>query len=121
MIFLKAFHLFFLILWLGALFYVPYLKFKKFEKAQLIYFCVELPAMCLAIATGVVLLTMMPAKLRIGLFHMKLTCVMLLIGIDLYTGFRKTISKRALIIIESTTVLLVLAILVAIQTMKSAA
>lgn len=97
---------------------MPYLIANRFQKAKKLYWRFEFPCMCLAILLGVVLLVQNPHKLKIGWFHMKLTAAFLLIGLDLWIGTRKEISKRMQWALQSTTVLLLIAVLFAILKAK---
>ena len=83
---IKLFHLLFLFLWLGSLFALPYLIREKFTRCFHFYKKYELPCMIVAVISGVLLLILNPEKLKIGAFHLKLTCALLLVGIDLWMG-----------------------------------
>ncbi len=86
MIMIKVFHLFFLYLWLAHLFVLPACLREKMTACYRLYKRVELPCMILALSLGVVLLLMMPHKLKNGLFHLKLTAVLGLVGCDIWVG-----------------------------------
>jgi uncharacterized membrane protein len=120
MITIKLFHLFFLILWLGTLFLMPYLIQKRFEGAKKLYKWLELPSMILALLLGLILLLQNPAKMKIGLFHMKLTAALVLVGIDLFVGSRKTLSQRMRVILQVCVAVLLIAILFAVLMMRAA-
>ena len=101
---IKVFHLIFLFLWLGSLFILPHLIREKFSGCFRFYKKYELPCMIFAVISGILLLLLNPEKLKMGGFHMKLTCVFILIGIDLWTArqaylFQKTghIQSKALL------------------------
>ncbi len=42
--------------------------------------------MILAIITGATLLVINPEKLKVGAFHLKLTCALFLVALDVWTG-----------------------------------
>lgn len=88
-----------------------------------LYLAVELPSMIIAILTGIILLYCKPVTIfRQGWLHMKLTFVVLLVGVDLVTGsmIRKTPAKawpfRAL---HAAAALFFVAVLVAIYILKA--
>ena len=91
---IKVFHLIFLILWLGALFSLPYLIREKFSGCFRFYKKYELPCMIFTVLSGIFLLVLNPEKLKVGAFHMKLTCVFILIGIDLWTARQAYIFQK---------------------------
>jgi uncharacterized membrane protein len=83
---IKVFHLFFVILWTGALTLLPLLLREKIKKSYQWYLTYQLPCMVLTVTTGVVLLLAKLEKLKQGNFHLKLTCVLVLIACDLWLG-----------------------------------
>ena len=111
----KLFHQFFMIFWLGSLFLMPYLISHKFQGAKKLYWRLEFPCMLLSLILGLILLLQHPEKMKNGMFHMKLTCVFILVGLDLWTGTRKELTKRAQYIVQTSVGALVLAILFAIS------
>ncbi|HXF29606.1 MAG TPA: CopD family protein [Chlamydiales bacterium] len=116
---IKLFHLFFVILWIGSLFVMPYLLLQKFEGAKKLYWRLQFPCMIAAISLGVYLLIQNPVRMKIGFFHMKLTAVCFLIGLDLWIGKMANrpaaISRSRCIAFKSAVSLLTVAVLVAVQ------
>jgi putative membrane protein len=98
MAFLKVFHIFFLFLWLGSLFFLSRLlaRIDRVEKRvheemipllQKIYWTTELPSMCIVIVLGLALFMIKGVSLmKGGWFHMKLTFALLLIVTDILMG-----------------------------------
>ncbi len=95
---LKAFHIVFVVTWFAALFYLPRLfvyhamsedrisqeRFKIMERK--LYRGIMTPSAVLAVALGIAMLALQPAWLQQGWLHAKLTLVLLLIGYHLFCG-----------------------------------
>lgn len=89
MVFLKLLHLFALFLWLGGLLALLRLSVGGGTQAlRALYLRVDLPCMVVAIGAGVVLLLHMPEKMKMGWFHLKLTCALGLVVCDVLCGVR---------------------------------
>lgn len=99
MLWLKAFHLVFVVCWFAALFYLPRLfvyhaqsedsisreRFKIMERK--LYRGIAWPSMVLTIAFGVAMVALDPAYyFKAGWFHTKLLLVLLLVGYHLVCG-----------------------------------
>ncbi len=128
---IKAFHVFFVICWMAGLFYLPRLfvyhveatlpemkaTFEKME-ARLYKFII-MPAMKMSIILGIFLL-FIPGFLSQGYMHIKILCVLLLIVFQFYLnhcrhqlalGINKKSSKFFRLINEIPTVLLLIIII----------
>jgi len=95
---LKAFHIVFVVTWFAALFYLPRLfvyhamsedrvsqdRFKIMERK--LYRGIMTPSAFLAVGFGVGMLLLQPAWLQQGWLHAKLTLVALLVGYHLFCG-----------------------------------
>lgn len=103
----KAFHLIFMVAWFAGLFYifrlfVYHVKFKQEAKMAQAYSLMERkllyvimhPAMLLTLTFGVIMLVLNPALLKQPWMHTKLTLVLLLIVYQIYAGIvQKRFSK----------------------------
>ena len=101
MLWIKALHLVALISWYAGLFYLPRLfvyhamtedtpgleRFKIMERK--LYFYIMTPAMLVTLATGLTMLFgyVWDMKKNAGWFHIKLTCVVLLVAFHHYCGY----------------------------------
>ncbi|MCH9609571.1 MAG: hypothetical protein S4CHLAM45_15030 [Chlamydiales bacterium] len=91
---LKFFHVFFVFIWMGTLITVGrFVASQKEENQELsriskrLYLFSDLPAMCLAILTGLtLLLTKEGINFKAPWLHLKLTFAVILIGCDIVTG-----------------------------------
>src|SRR5947207_505773 len=96
---LKAFHIIFMIAWFAGLFYifrlfVYHAKFQQEEKLAQAYSLMEKkllymimhPAMLMTIVFGVLLISLNPAVLRAPWFHLKLLFVLILIAYQIFAG-----------------------------------
>lgn len=96
---IKAFHLIFMVAWFAGLFYifrlfVYHVKFKDQQNMAEAYTLMERkllyvimhPAMLLTIGFGVTMLVMNPALLKMPWMHAKLTLAALLIAYQIYAG-----------------------------------
>ena len=103
--YLKLFHVLFIFTWLGGLLattrMVGYLaKEERVVQRQSLklwrrlYFLVDLPSMCLALATGVVLLIWKDISMKQMWLHLKLTAAFFLVVADLTVGFLLTKSGQ---------------------------
>ena len=102
---LKLLHVFFVFIWIGTLLTqtrflgylvkeIPSIQERIMKIVKKVYFLVDLPAMLLTIATGIVLLLFKEdINWKAPWLHIKLTLVFLLIICDLITG--KVITKHA--------------------------
>lgn len=119
----KLFHLFFLFVWIGSLLYLTRLLGngeKNDRLLQKIYFYTDLPAMCLAIGLGLILLFFKGVDMR-GWFHMKLTFALLLVALDIMTGraiFRRSGAKKYFRYLHFLVYLFLFAILFAVYVLK---
>jgi len=133
---IKAFHLIFMVTWFAGLFYifrlfVYHVKFKDQEnmckayeimEKKLIYM-ISHPAMLLTIITGVFMLAKNPAVFKSGWFHGKLLAVVLLIGYQIFAGITRRkfakgnfflTEKACRLINEVPTLLLIVIVILAI-------
>jgi len=96
---LKAFHIVFMVAWFAGLFYifrlfVYHAKFKEQENMRQAYSLMERkllyiimhPAMLLTLLLGVLLISLNPHVLAAPWFHLKLLLVLLLIGYQIFAG-----------------------------------
>ena len=90
---LKFSHVFFIIIWLGALITLSgFLAYQKENNRELIrlfkrlYFKIELPAMILAILLGVLLIFLKDVSWKAPWLHLKLTFAAALILCDVFLG-----------------------------------
>lgn len=133
---IKAFHIIFMVAWFAGLFYifrlfVYHVKFKDDLKMSQTYtimekkliYMISHPAMGLTIALGVWMLVLNPALLKQPWMHGKLCAVVLLMGYQFFSGitfrrFRKgnffLTEKACRMINEVPTVLLITIVLLAI-------
>lgn len=137
MIFFKLFHVFFLFVWIGTLLNLTYLlSFHNKESTALqsslariyrrIYFRLDLPAMILALGSGIAAICLKDMDWKAPWIHMKLTFVALLIGCDIIAGWRIVKLGSAPIqgkgvgykILYVATLLILLGILAAIYILK---
>lgn len=101
---LKAFHLIFMVAWFAGLFYifrlfVYHAKFRDQENMRQAYRLMERkllymimhPAMLLTLLLGILLISMNPPVLRAPWFHVKLACVGLLVAYQIFAG---VVAKR---------------------------
>lgn len=101
---LKAFHIIFMVAWFAGLFYVFRLfvyhaKFKDQDNMRQAYALMERkllyiimhPAMLLTLLFGLLLISLNPSVLRAPWFHLKLFAVALLIGYQVFAGI---VAKR---------------------------
>lgn len=98
MLWIKAFHIIFVLTWFAGLFYLPRLfvyhaqcedapgreRFKIMERK--LYRGIMHPSAFLAVALGVGLVYITPAWLSAGWLHTKILLVLLLIGYHFYCG-----------------------------------
>lgn len=99
MLWVKAFHIIFMVTWFSGLFYLPRLfvyhamatdstsieRFKIMERK--LYFGIMMPGMVFTILFGGWLLSYdMPAYMHMMWFHLKLTCILLLVAYHFYLG-----------------------------------
>ncbi|PWG62746.1 protoporphyrinogen oxidase HemJ [Sediminicurvatus halobius] len=98
MLWVKAFHIIFVVTWFAALFYLPRLfvyhamaedetgreRFKVMERK--LYRGIMNPSAVLAVGLGVWLLWLAPWWLQEGWLHAKIALVALLVGYHLYCG-----------------------------------
>ena len=96
---IKAFHIIFMVAWFAGLFYifrllVYHVKFKEKPELceayatmerKLIYMIMH-PAMLLTILFGILLISLNPAVLRAPWFHIKLLLVIILIAYQVFAG-----------------------------------
>lgn len=100
MLWIKAFHIIFMVVWFSGLFYLPRLfvyhalatddisiaRFKIMERK--LYFGITLPGAVFTTVFGIWLVTLNKAAyLHAGWFHAKLTLVVLLWGYHFYCGY----------------------------------
>ena len=99
MLWVKAFHIIFVITWMAGIFYLPRLfvyhasaedeisreRFKIMERK--LYRGIMLPSMVLALVFGICLLVLVPGYLSMGWLHAKLMLVIALIGYHHYCGY----------------------------------
>lgn len=98
MLWVKSFHIIFMVTWFGGLFYLPRLfvyhamatdkisidRFKIMERK--LYFGIATPGAVLTILFGFWLLSYLPHDFKMMWFHLKLTCVLLLVLYHIYLG-----------------------------------
>lgn len=98
MLWVKSFHIIFMVTWFSGLFYLPRLfvyhamatdkisldRFKIMERK--LFFGIMTPGAVFTLLFGIWLLTFEPAYLKMGWMHLKLTCVLLLVLYHLYLG-----------------------------------
>nr|WP_306460352.1 protoporphyrinogen oxidase HemJ [Nitrosococcus oceani] len=98
MLWIKAFHIIFVVTWFAGLFYLPRLfvyhaqcedkpgreRFKVMERK--LYRGIMHPSAILAVGLGVWLIYLTPAWMGAGWLHVKLSLVLLLIAYHLYCG-----------------------------------
>jgi TIGR00701 family protein len=128
---LKAFHLIFMVAWFAGLFYifrlfVYHVKFRGEEnirrayalmERKLLYF-IMLPSMLLTLLLGALLISQNPYVLSASWFHAKLFAVLLLIGYQVFAGITQArfargdffLSEKACRIINEIPTLLLIAI-----------
>ncbi len=96
---LKAFHLIFMVAWFAGLFYIfrLFVYHAKFQnkpelaeayslmERKLLYIIMH-PAMLMTILFGILLITQNPSIFEARWFHLKLFCVLLLIGYQVFAG-----------------------------------
>ncbi|MBI4412360.1 MAG: protoporphyrinogen oxidase HemJ [Deltaproteobacteria bacterium] len=133
---LKAFHIIFLVAWFAGLFYifrlfVYHVKFKDQQNRTKAYEMMEYkllywishPAMTLTIFSGILMIIDNPALMKLGWLHFKLACVALLIGYQIFAGITRRkfsegnyfLSETACRIInEVPTILLIAIVLLAV-------
>ena len=99
MLWVKAFHIIFVITWMAGIFYLPRLfvyhasaedqiskdRFKVMERK--LYRGIMIPSMILALVFGIWLLFLLPGYLKMGWLHAKLTFVIGLIAYHHYCGY----------------------------------
>lgn len=99
MLWVKAFHIIFVITWMAGIFYLPRLfvyhasaedqpsieRFKIMERK--LYRGIMIPSMILTLVFGIWLLVLVPGYLKMGWLHAKLTLVVGLIGYHHYCGY----------------------------------
>jgi len=96
MAYLKLFHIVFLFIWVGSLLALTRLMaYQAKEEAAIqlrmarlyrrMYFFVDLPSMCIALGLGLGVLILKDVNMKAAWFHMKMTCVALLIVCDVLT------------------------------------
>lgn len=101
---LKAFHIIFMVAWFAGLFYifrlfVYHAKFQDQENMRQAYAVMERkllyiimhPAMLLTLLFGILLIALNPSVLQAPWFHVKLLGVLLLIGYQVFAGI---VAKR---------------------------
>lgn len=113
--FIKLFHLFFLFIWIGTLLSLTRLLATRardsVESLKKLYLTTDLPAMCMTIVLGWLSFFAKEMNFKGGWLHMKLTFVILLIVVDIFTGrslFKKELRKRGFFIFLHILVLLFL-------------
>ncbi len=98
MLWVKAFHIIFMVTWFSGLFYVPRLfmyhalakdtlskeRFKVMEKK--LYYYITTPGAVLTTLFGLWLISFNPSYMTMGWLHLKLTLVVLLIIYHIYLG-----------------------------------
>ncbi len=95
MLWLKAFHIIFVVTWFAGLFYLPRLfiyhveasdpvSLDRFQTMERRLFAIMTIGATLAAVFGIALLTTMPGLLAVGWIHAKLTLVAILIGYHLW-------------------------------------
>lgn len=98
MLWVKAFHIIFMVTWFSGLFYVPRLfmyhamatdtlgkeRFKVMERK--LYYYITTPGAVLTAVFGLWLIAFNPGYMAMGWLHLKLTLVILLIIYHLYLG-----------------------------------
>ncbi len=107
MLWIKAFHVIFMVTWFAGLFYLPRLfvyhamanddisieRFKIMERK--LYYGIMLPSALLTLITGIWLLSFnVTGYMQAGWLHAKLTLVVLLILYHLYCGHLRTCFKN---------------------------
>ena len=100
MLWIKAFHIIFMVTWFSGLFYLPRLfvyhamatdetsiaRFKIMERK--LYFGIMTPGMIFTILFGIWLLSYdFHGYMQMMWFHLKLTCILLLIAYHFYLGY----------------------------------
>ncbi|MEJ2043026.1 MAG: protoporphyrinogen oxidase HemJ [Reinekea sp.] len=99
MLWVKAFHIIFVITWMAGIFYLPRLfvyhasaedqpsieRFKVMERK--LYRGIMIPSMILTLVFGIWLLFLVPGYLKMGWLHAKLTLVVGLLGYHHYCGY----------------------------------
>lgn len=94
---LKLLHVLCVFIWIGSLLALTRLmgyQARQTQPTQLalgkiykrMYLFVDLPAMCVAITLGIILLILKGVDFKAGWFHMKMTFALLLVICDLITG-----------------------------------
>lgn len=84
---LKIVHIFAIILWLGPLFLLQQLSCMATFELKKLYLRIDVPAMIIALISGGILLYLKGVDMKAGWFHMKMTGVLGLVLIDVWTGF----------------------------------
>lgn len=98
MLWVKAFHIIFMVTWFSGLFYVPRLfmyhamatdtlgkaRFKVMERK--LYYYITTPGAVLTALFGLWLIALNPSYMAMGWLHLKLTLVILLIIYHIYLG-----------------------------------
>ncbi len=130
---LKAFHIIFMVAWFAGLFYifrlfVYHAKFRGQENMRQAYALMERkllyiimhPAMLLTLLIGLLLIALNPSVLRAPWFHAKLLGVALLIGYQIFAGITAKrfargdffLSEKACRFINEVPTLLLIAIVI---------
>lgn len=106
MLWVKAFHIIFMVTWFSGLFYIPRLfvyhaqaedhisleRFKIMERK--LYFGIATPGALFTILFGIWMIVLDPLYLKMAWLHIKLTLVLLLVIYHLYLGKLFFLFKR---------------------------
>jgi len=95
--YLKLLHILFAFCWLGTLLALTRLMGKLAKEPELVqerckkmfarlYFFVDLPSMIITVGTGITLLVLKDVSMKEIWLHLKLTCVLLLVIVDIWMG-----------------------------------